>query len=261
MKIEFFTQDDPLYVLPFFEEFVRHYSDEFKIVSVSSAKTMGKRSRRRLLKELGHLYGPSGLARLLLRSATQTLVGSLPMKRNAKRYCTLAQLCRAYGIRFEANVDPNSTEFVDALRAREPDLIVSVAFPYILKENLLTAAPLGAINIHHAPLPRYKGMMPTFWQMYHGEKCVGLTIHSMAAKIDEGAALLQTSLPIEPGESLDHLIRRSKRSGAHHMATVLRQIHSRTQRPMELDHTMGSYFTFPTIAEIREFHKRGLRAI
>jgi len=117
------------------------------------------------------------------------------------------------------------------------------------------------VNIHHAPLPRYKGMMPTFWQMFHGEKNVGVTVHFMATKVDEGAALLQEQLPIEQGETLDHLIVRSKRHGAHCMARALGLLSSASDARIPLDSEQGSYFTFPTIAEIREFHRRGHRAI
>jgi methionyl-tRNA formyltransferase len=104
-------------------------------------------------------------------------------------------------------------------------------------------------------------MMPTFWQMFHGEKTVGLTIHYMAAKIDEGDALLQDEQTIEPGETLDRLIQRSKRHGAHCMASVLRQIESNSVVRIPLNPSQGSYFTFPTVAEIREFRRRGFRAI
>jgi methionyl-tRNA formyltransferase len=130
-----------------------------------------------------------------------------------------------------------------------------------LKEKVLALPPLGCVNIHHAPLPRYKGMMPTFWQMYHGEQKVGLTIHTMAARVDEGNTLLQEQLPIDQGESLDSLIRRTKRQGAHCMLTVLRQIAQQTQTKLSVDNGPGSYFTFPTPAEIKEFRRRGFRAI
>jgi methionyl-tRNA formyltransferase len=104
-------------------------------------------------------------------------------------------------------------------------------------------------------------MMPTFWQMYHGEPKAGLTVHYMSEKVDEGAALLQEDLNIEPGETLDDLIRRSKRHAAHCLARVLRSIASNTATTLPLNREKGSYFTFPTFAEIREFHRRGLRAI
>lgn len=261
MRIEFLTQDDPLYVLPFFEEFVRNYASEFEILQISSSPTMGKRSRMQMLKELTSLYRPVGVARLIGRAAASRIFGSFAKGKDAKRYYTLSQLSGAYGIPHLSIGNPNAAEFVKSVEQRRPDLVVSVACPYILKEPLLKIAPLGAINIHHAPLPRYKGMMPTFWQMFHGEKSVGLTIHYMVPKIDEGDALYQGDQPIEAGESLDSLIQRSKRHGAHCMAQVLRDIQSNRATRISLDHSKGTYFTFPTAQEIREFRRRGYRAI
>jgi methionyl-tRNA formyltransferase len=261
MRIEFLTQDDPLYVLTFFEEFVRSYACEFEISQISSSPTMGKRRRGQMLRELTQLYGISGLAQLSLRAGMQRIGGAFRRKKGAAHYCTLQQLAGAYAIPYVRIGNPNAGEFVASVRHRKPDLLISVACPYILHEPLLSIAPLGAINIHHAPLPRYKGMMPTFWQMYHGEKSVGLTIHYMVAKLDEGEALYQDSQPIELGETLDALIRRSKRRGAQCMAKVLRQIRDKSASPIALDSTQGSYFTFPGSEEISEFRRRGFRAI
>jgi len=261
MKIEFLTQDDPLYVLPFFERFVQHYASEFDVLHIATCPTMGKRSRTQMVKELTQLYGVAGIAQLVCRLGVSRLAGLLPRKSGASSYATLAQLCRAYGILCTQIGNPNAPEFVDLVRHRSPDLLVSVACPFILKEPLLNLAPKGAINIHHAPLPRYKGMMPTFWQMYHGEKTVGLTIHYMVARVDEGRTLLQEEQPIEPGETLHQLIKRSKRHGADALAKVLRQLRDGTSSPAAMDLSMGSYYTFPTAGEIKEFHRRGLRAI
>ena len=103
--------------------------------------------------------------------------------------------------------------------------------------------------------------MPTFWQLYHGEQQLGATIHYMAARVDEGDALLQESLPVTAGESLHTLIRRSKRHGAHCMAKVVRSLQANDAVATRMDHAQGSYFTFPRREEAREFRRRGLRAI
>lgn len=261
MRIEFLTQDDPLYLLPFFDEFLRHYGCQFEVTNISACRAMGSRPRLQFLKELTWLYGPLGFLRLLARIGTARVLGLLPRDQGAARFYSISQLCRAYGIAYRVIENPNGAEVVSSIAGRHPDLIVSVACPYILKEHLLKIPPLGCINIHHAPLPRYKGMMPTFWQMYHGETKVGLTIHYMAARVDEGDALFQDALEIQPGESLHHLIQRSKRHGAHAMAQVLRQVASSTQSTMALGESQGSYFTFPTVEQIREFRRRGLRAL
>lgn len=261
MKIEFLTQGDPIYVLPFFEEFFRHHASEFEITRLSCCRVMGKRSRTKLLREMSWLYGWFGLARLLARRVGMGIEALLPHQRTARHFHSMQQLCRAYGVPCFRAGSPNEEQFVADLKARAPDVLVSVACPYILKEKLLNVPRLGCVNIHHAPLPRYKGMMPTFWQMYHGEKTVGVTVHYMVAKVDEGDALLQDQMAIEPGESLDSLIRRSKRQGAHLMAKALHAIESGTVSPIKLDLANGTYFTFPNREEALTFRQRGLRAI
>ncbi len=261
MKIEFLTQDDPRYILPFFDEFVRTYGSEFEIAQVACCRAMGKRSRWQLMKELASLYGVLGVTRLAASVAISKALGKVSRRKNARRYHSIAQLCSAYGIPFVSIGDPNSAGYVDGLRQRGAEVLVSVACPYILKNALLSTPPLGCVNIHHAPLPRYKGMMPTFWQMFHGERSVGVSVHYMAQKIDEGALLLQENLAIEPGESLDRLIRRSIRHGAHCMAKVLRDLAAGAAKPIPPMNEEGSYFTFPNFEQIREFKRRGLRAI
>ncbi len=261
LRIEFITQDDPIYILPLFEEFLRHHSQEVQIVCISSCKVMGKRSRRQLVKELLALYGPLGFSRLLCRVAASRLIGAVPLGRGVNRYFSMSQLCRSYNLDYHTIRNPNSPEFLAGVAERKCDLIVSVACPYILKKALLSLPPMGCINIHHAPLPRYRGMMPTFWQLYHGESSVGLTIHYMSEKLDEGSALLQDRLSVEKRETLDRLIRRSKRHAAHCLARVLRDLRTNSAAEMPLGEEGSSYFTFPTAAEIREFQRRGLRAI
>lgn len=261
MKIVFLTQEDPLYILPFFDEFFRQDLGDIRVLGIFSCKTMGDRGRARLLHELFCLYGALGLARLLSKVLVYKILGVLPARKNAKSFHSIAQICHAFNIPFAGIGNPNREEERSRIAALAPDLLVSVACPYILKDKVLSMPPLGCINIHHAPLPQYKGMMPTFWQMYHGEKKVGVTIHTMAARLDEGMALLQEELPMQQGESLDSLIRRTKRHGARCMLAVLRQIAAQTQTTLSLDQQPGSYFTFPTATEIREFRRRGFRAI
>lgn len=261
MRIIFLTQEDPLYILPFFDEFFRQDLGDIQVAGIFSCKTMGDRGRLKLLRDLRCLYGTWGLTRLICRMIACKAMAVLPTSRTAKRFYSVAQVCRAFGIQHASIANPNREENEAQIAALAPDLLVSIACPYILKARLLGLPPLGCINIHHAPLPRYKGMMPTFWQMYHGEKQLGVTIHTMAARIDEGAALLQEQLSYSETESLDSLIRRTKRHGAHCMLAALRQIVAQSQKTFSLDGVPGSYFTFPTPDEMKEFRRRGLRAI
>src|SRR5690242_15671717 len=127
MRIEFLTQDDPLYVLPFFDEFVRNYAGEFNILQISTSPTMGKRSRVQMVKELTQLYGPVGIARLVGRVGLSRVKGALSTPSNGMRSSTLAQLCRAWKIPHVQIGNPNNADFVASVRQRAPDLLVSVA--------------------------------------------------------------------------------------------------------------------------------------
>src|SRR3954447_15160174 len=142
MRIEFITQQDPIYILPFFEEFIRNYSGEFTIARISLCKTMGNRPRLQLLRELAALYRPWGLTRLLGRVAASRSLGALPLPKGAPRYFGLMQLCRAYGIECGPIDNPNEPQYVAQTASRGCDLIISVACPYILKKNLLSVPPL-----------------------------------------------------------------------------------------------------------------------
>src|SRR3954447_24290686 len=142
MRIEFITQQDPIYILPFFEEFIRNYSSEFTIARISTCKTMGNRPRLQLLRELAALYRPWGLARLLGRVAASRLMGVVSLPKDAPRYFRLMQLCQSYGIECDAIGNPNAPQYVAETAARGCDLIVSVACPYILKKELLSLPPL-----------------------------------------------------------------------------------------------------------------------
>lgn len=261
MTIEFVTQDDPLYILPFFEEFFQHYRRDFTVQRVLVSRAMGKRPRRQLLRELFILYTPVGFLRLCASLILYKCLSILPRTANATRFFSLRQLCKAHRVPYEEVENPNAQHVIDRMRSRCPEVLVSVACPYLLKDTLLSLPPRGCINIHHAPLPRYKGMMPTFWQMLRGEKSVGVTVHYMAATLDEGAVLLQNNMEILPGETLHSLIRRSKRIGAHCMARALKDIASGKHTSIPPDPSKGTYFTFPRPEEMREFHRKGLRAI
>jgi methionyl-tRNA formyltransferase len=257
MRIAVLTQEDPLYILPFFASFLPEASKEIEIAAVYACRSMGKRRRTRLLAELFRLYRPAGFLKL----AALQVLARIQSASGLGQLSSIRQLSEKHGIIYRRIDDPNQPEVVSALSALNIDVLVSVACPYILKQHVLAAPARASINVHHAPLPRYKGMMPTFWQMYHGESSVGITVHEIASRIDEGPILHQESIPIIAGESMHQLIRRSKRAGAAAVLRVLRQIAGGTAVPVSSGEEKGSYFTFPDRSEMAEFHRRKLRAI
>ena len=89
-----------------------------------------------MARELTALYGYWGFSRLLWRVAVARLLGFRQLERQANRFFSLAQLCRAFGVDYVTVDNPNSSDFVQGIKNRNSDLIVSVACPFILKKLL-----------------------------------------------------------------------------------------------------------------------------
>lgn len=73
----------------------------------------------------------------------------------------------------------NSPEIIEDLKALSPDLIVSIRYGGILKETVINIPTKGVINLHSGILPKYKGVMATFWAMKNNDPEVGTTLHSI----------------------------------------------------------------------------------
>jgi len=258
-RLLFITQDDPFYVRLFFEEFFQSYPTLQDVVAVVIVEAMGKKSPMKLARQMHDFYGTADFLKVGIKYATYKALARTPKLSLLKRSYSLEQLCTRYGIRVIRGTNINSREFLDQMSPLGIDLVASVAAPVIFKEPLIRMPKLGCINIHNGMLPRYRGMLPNFWQMYHGESHVGITVHEINPKLDDGRIILQEPVAIESGESLENLIRRTKRIGAHVMMRALGMIRSGNVEYRDNPVTEGSYFSFPTSEDVREFKRRGKR--
>jgi len=259
LRILFITQDDPFYVRLFFEEFFKIYRALHDISAVVIAHAMGKKSYAKLGRQMYDFYGPVSFTRMGTRYALRKVLAHLPSAIRKNGGFNLAQLCSHYGIPVIYESRINSSDFLKTVKGMNIDLIISVAAPVIFKKDIIQLPKYGCINIHHAKLPKYRGMMPNFWQMYHDEKRAGITIHEINPKIDEGRIIIQEEVDIYPDETLDSLIKRTKKIGAHLMIKAIDMIRSGTVSYKENPAAEGTYFSFPTREDVKEFKKSGKR--
>jgi methionyl-tRNA formyltransferase len=264
MNIVFFTQEDPFYVKVFFDEFLKLFKPLEEIRAVVISRPMGKKSILKLAAQMFSFYGFNDFIKVGLRYTYVKLMGKRKIRENGARGLsktyTVKQLANACGLIVIERSDLNSKAFMDMIGQYNPDLFVSVACPNIFKEDLIKIPRLGSINVHHAPLPRYRGMLPSFWQLYHGEKEAGITIHRIDEGIDTGDIIVQHSLPIYPKESLDELILRTKRESARLMVKVIDSFRKGEVQYRKMEGG-GSYFTFPGREDVREFKRMGKRLL
>jgi methionyl-tRNA formyltransferase len=250
LRIHFVTEDDPLYVIQFFAAFFREYPrDRIKIIGLTVQDAF-KESRLATAKRVWSVYGLLGFARLLGRLVVQRLRGA-----------SIATLARRESIPLVETKSVNDHEFVRRLRASQPDVVVSVAAPEIFGDDVLRSPRLGCINVHSGRLPQYRGMMPTFWQLRFGERHATVTVHEMTPTIDGGGVLGTAECPIRESDSLDRIIRETKREGARLLIRVLDELAAGKATPRPLDMSEASYHSFPKRHDARALRKRGHRML
>ena len=85
---------------------------------------------------------------------------------------------------------PNSSMGLATLRRCDPDLIVSIRYRRILRDDAIGVSRQGVLNLHSGILPDYRGVMPTFWAMLNDEVEIGTTLHQIVdSGIDTGPVI------------------------------------------------------------------------
>jgi methionyl-tRNA formyltransferase len=212
-----------------------------------------------LVKRVARTYRHEGLLGLSAASARRVL--------------------RSVGLRRDNTETPHATpidgrvacyrfaDFHDAdctahLRLTTPDLGV-VAGTYILQPAVFEIPRLGCINLHMGKAPAYRGSAPAFWELYHGEREVGITIHRVARTLDAGNILLQEAFPIDPAPFSDPLqyVERYREevlrpNGVRMLVDAVARLAANRLDETVQDPSRARTFRMPDHAAIRELRRR-----
>lgn len=80
------------------------------------------------------------------------------------------------------------------LSAFRIDYILVACWPYLLNTDVTGLASKAALNIHPSLLPRYRGANPVAEQLTHREGELGVTLHLLSEKFDQGDILAQEKI-------------------------------------------------------------------
>lgn len=115
-------------------------------------------------------------------------------------------------------------EGVAALKALEPDIMVTAAFGQILSKEILDIPKYGCINVHGSLLPKYRGAAPIQWAIIKGETITGITSMFTDVGLDTGDILLQKEMTIGSEETAGELFDRMAPLGAELLIETLIKI-------------------------------------
>jgi methionyl-tRNA formyltransferase len=122
-----------------------------------------------------------------------------------------------------------------ALSRLAPDVLVVTAYGRILGEDLLTLAPLGAVNVHASLLPRWRGAAPIQWAVASRDRETGVTIMQMDRGLDTGDVLLTRTLAIGEEETAEALAPRLAALGGQALVEALPRLAAGELVPVRQD--------------------------
>jgi methionyl-tRNA formyltransferase len=126
----------------------------------------------------------------------------------------IKEIAVAEGIPVLQPEKPRGAEFLDELRALEPDLSVVVAYGHILLKEVIELPVQGTVNVHASLLPKLRGAAPIQAAIREGFIETGVTIMRMVPALDAGPIILQARTPIAEDETAGELELRLSELGA-----------------------------------------------
>ena len=245
------TQNDPFYLHDALDYFLRKLPQDYNLVGavVLSPSPFGKKLSN--FQKLINTYQIFGFKftfhysiRLVLSKIKRKDVKSALKKHNIKI------------INLKKSI--NANESLKLIKSFNPEILISVAGNEIFKKPLINLAPLGCLNLHTALLPKYRGLMPSFWVLKNKEKFTGVSVFYVDEGIDSGPIITQTKIPIE-NFSQDELIRKSKKVGMQAIIESLIKIKNGNVILQENNAEEMTYFSFPTKKDVYEFYSNGAK--
>ena len=158
----------------------------------------------------------------------------------------------------ELTGDVNSEDSLAVLRNYEPDLFVSIAGNQIFKPKLFNLPRYGTVNLHTALLPKYRGLLPSFWVIHNQEKYTGVSVFLVDEGIDSGPIIVQKKINIT-GMSQLELIRITKIMGMDAIIEAIDLLSKGNVKFIENKKEEATYYSFPTRMDVKKFRAVGGR--
>lgn len=150
--------------------------------------------------------------------------------------------------------DLYAADTVEFLRGSRPDALFRAGFG-VVREPILSLAPHGVLSYHHGDLRRFRGLPPAFWELYRGEREMGVTLQVLAPELDAGPVVAEARVPVEAADSWGSLHDRAYARSVGLLHQGCRALDSPGFAPRPVDR-LGPLYTTPTL---RQWSKLQLR--
>lgn len=260
LKKYVFIQDETGYLPKVLDKYLREFADSTAGINIQG-NNQGKRTLRETAIELMKVYGLVYFG----FKATQMVFNKLRAKivngllGSTKTCYTVAAVAKKYNVPVHRTEDVNSESFRTMLKDLGVEFIVSISGTQLYKKDLRMQTPFGIVNCHGALLPKYRGLMPSFWTLANGEKFGGSSVHFVDRKLDNGPIVVQRRYRLWPHDTLEDVMARSKDLAAEAIIECVRLVEAGNPPLMPNTEAEQSHFAMPTKEDVRRFREHGHR--
>jgi len=101
--------------------------------------------------------------------------------------------------------EEHDAEVVEALRARQVDLVCLAGYMRVLSREFIDAFRGRILNIHPSLLPAFPGLDAQRQALESGAKVSGCTVHFVDETLDGGPIIAQRSVPVLEDDTVESL--------------------------------------------------------
>lgn len=260
-----FIQDENVYLPRVLDKYLRDFADTTAGINLQPI-TQAKKSFVQTLADFYRLYGPAYFLLKCWEQGRAKIMGKIvnDLLGSTRRCYSVRAVARKYGVPVDGPCDVNAPEFLAHLREKGVRFIVSISGTQMYRKALREQTSHGIVNCHGALLPRYRGLMPSFWTLANGEKEGGVSVHFVDAKLDNGPIIVQKRYRIWPHDSLEDIMARSKDLAAEAILECVRIVEEAAERSAPVPTTPNpesekTHFSMPGPEDVRRFRANGHR--
>ncbi|NGP88312.1 methionyl-tRNA formyltransferase [Fodinibius halophilus] len=250
MNVVILTQDDPFFLAENLDYLLSNLSPDVKVtgcVVFGASPFGGKESFLSKIFKTWNIFGTGFLFNYGIRFLRNKVDPNKKVKTILERHSVPV---------IELDSSINSHESLEKIKSHEPDLLVSIAGNQIFKEELIDLAPGGCLNLHTALLPKYRGLMPSFWVLKNDEDYTGVSVFFVDEGIDSGPILVQRKFEIGD-RTQQELIQETKRLGMNAIIEAIDLVKAGDYELIPNPDEEMTYYSFPEREDVIEFWQQG----
>jgi methionyl-tRNA formyltransferase len=142
-------------------------------------------------------------------------------------------LADEHGIEVLTPAKAGEPEFLERLRALEPDLCPVVAYGNLLPQRTLDVPRFGWVNLHFSVLPAWRGAAPVQASVRNGDDITGASTFRIVKELDAGPVFGVVTEKVRERDTSGDLLTRLSISGADLLLSTVDGIEDGTLRAVE----------------------------